>query len=472
MTLFHYLFEQQHITSILFVIFQNTINHYLILQIQCDLFDVKLHWKNHLICALGITFLYLLPIYIVDFFYFAPGLYFSVWLYSMLLFINPILAIPYYFLIKRTLKISSTKSSIFVRNHLLIHYIVVLLYMFSNNILYDSIPIFETLSKIYSNEMISIVLIMIILTLCHFLLKMSFRKAQKYIAIPSNYHEKNLGRSLLVTLLILTIFYSIIVFFRTTWLSNNRESFESTVAFIYFLLIACVLAYLIISIFHLRSKIFEWEVNSTEIYISSLLNANQEFRGIKHDFYNVLQTYGGYLEIEDYTGLKKYHNSLFKTTKTAGDFLSLIEILKPRISVYSLIKAKAETCEKNKISLFFNQMCDISDIVLTDIDLCRILSIIIDNAIEEASLSVKKQINISFEKKDKDTIVFVISNTTKNDVSIDQIFNNGYTTKKEHSGIGLSQVIHILSTYEYCRARANYHDNQFTMFLILSTHKE
>ncbi len=472
MSLLIYLFEQQRIVSIIFVIIQNVVNHYLILQIQFDMFDYKVHWKNHLLCAVGISILYLTPVYLVDFFCFSPGLYFSVWLYSVLLFVNPLAAIPYYFIIKRTLKITSTKSSIFVRNHLLIHYIVVLIYMLMCNLLYGFIPVSEVLPKIFSYEVVSIVLVALLLGFAHFLVKLYLDRPQKYIMIPSNYHENNLQFSLFETFTVLSVFYATIVFFRMTWLSHNRESFQLTVVFIYLLLIVCVLAYLFVSLLQLRLKIFKWEVNATEIYISSLLNINQEFRGIKHDFYNVLQTYGGYLELEDYNSLKKYHNSLFKTTKHAGDFLGLIEALKTRIAVYSLIKAKAEVAEKQEITFSINQICDITDVVLTDIDLCRVLSVVIDNAIEAAQISDKKQISLSFEKKDPETIVFAISNTTKEDAPTDHLFDMGYTTKEGHSGIGLSQVVHILNTYEHCKARANYHDNQFTMFLILATHTD
>ncbi len=462
-----YFVEQRRIWGILFVILQNMVNHYIILKIQFELFDIKIPLKRHLLCSLAISILYILPLYTVDLFFFSPGIYFSVWLYTMLMFINPISGMLLYFVIKKILKLTPTKSSIILRNHLLMHYVVVLMYMLLNNMFYGILPVYEVFINFYFHEIVSIFLIILLLLFVYAFFKIYTKKGKRNISIPVNYNDKNLFFQLLQTFLVLIIFYVGIVFFRIKWLSSNLTTFEPTIVLIYFLVIACIISYLVISISFLRSKFFEWETQAAGTYISSLLHANQEFRNIKHDFYNVLQTYGGYLEIEDYEGLKRYHQALFNQTKTAGDFLSLIEVLKSRIAIYSLFQSKAEMANKAGITYSINMMCDISNIVLNDLDLCRVLSIVIDNAIEAASLSEQKQINISFEKKDKKTIVFVISNTTKDNVHINKIFDYGYTTKQKHSGVGLSQVIHILNSYEHCGYRVNYHDNQFTIFLIL-----
>ncbi len=464
-----YFSRQQSIFSVLFAIAQNMVNHFLILSIQFTLFDIKIDVKKQLLCSFAITIIYLFPLYLVDFLFFAPGVYFSIWLYTSLIFINPLSALAYYFVIRKTLKLSPTKSNLILKGHLLIHYCIVLIYMLSNSILYGLMPAEMLLQNFYVQEIISIFIIVFLLYISLLIVRLYTNKTQNYITIPPDYSEKNIKIALLKTILVISLFYMVIVFFRVKWLSTNQGSFDLNTSFIYFLLIACVFLYLIISMSSLRSKFFRWETQATETYISSLLHVNQEFRGIRHDFYNVLQTYGGYIEMGDLEGLRKYHQSLFQATKAAGDFLSLIEVLKSRIPVYSLFQSKSDIANKSGVKFSFNQVCDISRIVLTDLDLCRVLGIVIDNAIEAASLSEQKQINLSFEEKDKNTIVFVVSNTTKDDVATEKIFADGFSTKENHSGIGLTQVLHILNSYEHCGSRASYHDNQFTMFLIFHT---
>lgn len=456
----------------MFAIAQNTVNHYFLLRVIFELFGIRISFKKHLLCSLGISLVYLVPLYLVDCFFFAPGIYFSVWLYTMLIFINPLSAVVEYFVIKKTLKLSPTKSSIILRNHLLMHYCVVLIYLMQNNVLYSVLPSFQVFPHFYFHEIVSIMLIIALLATAYLLFRFYMTKRKRYISIPLNYFDNNIPVQFLQTFAVLSAFYGVIVFFRIEWLSGYLDLLDPTVIFIYLLLIACVFLYIIISIFGFRAKLSEWEIRASGTYISSLLNVNQEFRGIKHDFYNVLQTYEGYLEIEDIEGLKKYHRTLFAQTKITGDFLSIIETLKSRVAVYSLLRSKSETAGKAGISFSINMVCDIRNIVLNDLDLCRVLSIVIDNANEAAAESERKQINISFEQKDERTIIFVISNTTKDHVAIDEIFHNGYTTKKNHSGIGLPQVAHIMHSYEHCGYRVNYHDNQFTLFLIFYAGEE
>ncbi len=462
-----YFTNQQSVVSLLLVFIQNVVNQVFLLNIQFTLLDIKVAPRKILLCACCVSLLYLLPLYLVDFFLFSPGLYFSVWLYSMLMFINPVSALVYYLVIKHVLNLSPTKNCIVLRNQLLMHYVVVLVYMLMNNITIGLVPNVFFLPRFFMHEFVSIVLTVVYLALCLWVVRIYVRRTRKYLTIPPDYSENHV-RNLRHTFLALSAFYGVIVFFRCTWLDSNFAPFNLNVVFMYSLLVALVLCYLMISTLQLRAKLLNWEMQTKGTYISSLLHANQQFRAIKHDFYNVLQTYGGYLDIADYPGLRRYHEELFRTTKMAGDFLSLIEALKSRVAVYSLIEAKAERAHTAGVLFSINQLCDITDVALTDIDLCRVLGVVIDNAIEAAAESENKQVSLSFERKDKNTMVFAISNSTRGEVDTSRIFDSGYTTKASHTGIGLSQVTRILNSYEHCMAIASYHGDQFTLFLALA----
>ena len=66
-------------------------------------------------------------------------------------------------------------------------------------------------------------------------------------------------------------------------------------------------------------------ISNKTVHISGLFKGMEEFRGIKHDFYNILHTYSGCLELEAYDKLKAYHESLLEETTHAGITLELAQ---------------------------------------------------------------------------------------------------------------------------------------------------
>lgn len=74
------------------------------------------------------------------------------------------------------------------------------------------------------------------------------------------------------------------------------------------------------------------------------------------------------------------------------------------------------------------------------LDICNILNIFIDNAIDEVSTLDKKQILMEITKIVDDEIEIAISNTCKSYVDISNIYGMGYSTKGENHGYGLSIV--------------------------------
>ena len=73
------------------------------------------------------------------------------------------------------------------------------------------------------------------------------------------------------------------------------------------------------------------------------------------------------------------------------------------------------------------------------IDLCEVIGIILDNAIEAARETINKIIFLSINKSDRDIQIEII-NSFKNDIDLDRIGNKNYSTKVEGNGLGLSYI--------------------------------
>lgn len=173
-------------------------------------------------------------------------------------------------------------------------------------------------------------------------------------------------------------------------------------------------------------------------------------RSFKHDFFNFVQALDGYSQNNDIDSIKKMNKSILKECEEINN----IEVLDPKVikdyGVYNILIKKYCLAKKENITMNFEILTDISKYKISNYHLCRILGILLDNAIEAAKECDEKIINVKFVKDSKaNRQLVVIENSYKKlDIDLDKIFEKGFSTKcnsKEH-GLGLWNVRKILST--------------------------
>jgi two-component system sensor histidine kinase AgrC len=128
-----------------------------------------------------------------------------------------------------------------------------------------------------------------------------------------------------------------------------------------------------------------------------------------------------------------------------------IELLKklhylPQGGLKGLIYYKIEQMIDKKIDVYVDISSNLKNTkVLKDNlqDISKIIGVYLDNAIEAALNADKKYIIIESYMED-DNIVFKFSNTYKESVDLNKVDKEGYTTKGEGKGYGLSLVKDIL----------------------------
>ena len=104
------------------------------------------------------------------------------------------------------------------------------------------------------------------------------------------------------------------------------------------------------------------------------------------------------------------------------------------------------------------------------IDICKILGVFIDNAIEEVKNSNKRNIKISIYMDNND-INIKVSNNYINYIDVDKIFNEGYTTKGSGHGYGLSLVKRIIEKNSILSNSSEITKNLFSQVLTIKYKK-
>lgn len=152
-----------------------------------------------------------------------------------------------------------------------------------------------------------------------------------------------------------------------------------------------------------------------------------------------------------------------------------IECLKniPKGGLKGLLYYKLAISKNNKIKLTIEVSPKVTKIIkkLKDKDLkqtCIILGIYIDNAIEAALKSNKKNVTIEIYESKKQ-IVFVISNTYKDFIPINKMNFDGFTTKGEGHGRGLYYANKIISKSKKISSEKMFLDKYFVQKIYVKT---
>ncbi|KEI13671.1 accessory gene regulator AgrC [Clostridium novyi B str. ATCC 27606] len=189
-------------------------------------------------------------------------------------------------------------------------------------------------------------------------------------------------------------------------------------------------------------KVKEKKYNQLKLYSQSIENLIDDISNFKHDYNNMIFMMNGFLENNDYHSLKDYfHKNIFNEDK----YYDIAKLKKIKNSgIKGLLSAKISQILKNNIKVKIEIFNIIDEFYISEFDLCRILGIFLDNAMEATKTTTEKFISISFIK-DIDINIVILNSCTDNNININSIFKKGYSSKGNNRGIGLFNVRSILN---------------------------
>lgn len=212
-------------------------------------------------------------------------------------------------------------------------------------------------------------------------------------------------------------------------------------------------AYFFLSIYSLL-KTTKLEITSQNLeqerdYNTTLKLLYDDIRTFRHDFGNIVQAIGGYVDTNDIDGLKQYYKQL----QIDCEDIKSLEMLNPTTidnpAVYSLLTAKYHKATKLGIEMKIHVSLRLQTLNMKIYEFTRILGILLDNAIEATDKCDEKIINLEIRRDDRSPRQLLLIQNTYFDknVDINRIREKGYTSKKDDSkphGLGLWEVDKIL----------------------------
>ena len=179
------------------------------------------------------------------------------------------------------------------------------------------------------------------------------------------------------------------------------------------------------------------KVEDMEHTLTNMETLNNALRAQRHDFLNHLQVVFSLMEMHEYEEAQNYIEKVY------GDIASLSRSMKTaNPAVNALLQVKLAACEKLGVALELDITSRWQDLSMPGWEMCKVLSNLIDNAIEALEGVPKPKLKLSLSE-DLKTFRFVIANNGPMipEVSWFRIFLPGITTKTDSEGHGMGLFI-------------------------------
>ena len=320
---------------------------------------------------------------------------------------------------------------------------------------------YESLSgSIISN--FSVLGIMIILTV-------SIRKPLKKLINYNLSTNKKIIVMSSITLVMLAIFFYNLI--KTFEFNNNIITY-----LVIIVMLICILLYLF------KQKIENEKISKKYDELLDVMKSYEsdieEQRTLRHETKNEFATIKCKLQDkEDNKTIIEYIDSVIDEKEKAGSTkYSKFKYL-PSSGLKGFFYYKFIEAEKKGISVSVNISKQIENSFLKDIetkdfkDLARIIGVYLDNAIEASSTSEDKKLGIEMYLI-KEKIEIIITNTFNNEINLDKIGKESFSTKGKHRGHGLLLVNKILSENNKFEAKNEIRGNIYIQSLKIKDNKK
>lgn len=207
-------------------------------------------------------------------------------------------------------------------------------------------------------------------------------------------------------------------------------------------------------------------------YTKRMESFYDEIRVFRHDYRNILATMQDYIDTGDIHALQEYfHDKILANTDILSDdgfFLGKLHLIEDH-AIKSLLYTKLISILNHNLSLTLELTERIPDIAIDNLLLCRVLGILLDNAIEASLTSDEKALHLAIVRTDNAVIFSIANSTIPLEVPVSQLSTQGYTTKENHSGLGLYTINKLLDPLSNVSLCTEYHDEIFKQTLEICT---
>lgn len=214
------------------------------------------------------------------------------------------------------------------------------------------------------------------------------------------------------------------------------------------------------------------ESKQLQEYTDMIEHMYGDMRKFKHDYINILSTMNGFIQMNEIDKLKTFFsekivpmsNSIDKDDMKLGSLQNL-----KTIPLKGMLSSKLLQAQNKKLDILIDIVEELTLDDIEVIDLCRIVGILVDNAMEAAEKSKEKLVRLAFIQRENSKIIIIMNSIPDNLPPIHKMFKKGFSTKGTNRGLGLATVNAITHEYNNLTLNTSIEDSRFIQELNILT---
>ncbi|WP_042751903.1 competence system sensor histidine kinase ComD [Streptococcus mitis] len=216
----------------------------------------------------------------------------------------------------------------------------------------------------------------------------------------------------------------------------------------------------------LKQKKFEQK--HLQNYTDEIVALYNEIRGFRHDYAGMLVSMQMAIDSGDLQEIDRvYTEVLVKANhKLRSDKYTYFDLNNIEDSALRSLVAQSIVYARNNGVEFTLEVKDtITKLPIELLDLVRIMSVLLNNAVEGSADSYKKQMEVAVIKMETETVI-VIQNSCKMTLTPSgDLFALGFSTKGRNRGVGLNNVKELLDKYNNIILETEMEDSTFRQII-------
>lgn len=205
-------------------------------------------------------------------------------------------------------------------------------------------------------------------------------------------------------------------------------------------------------------------------YVEKLEIMHDELASFRHDYVNVLLTLDEGVRTKDIIQVEQIYNEVIAPTSKLinNQELDIIKLSNIHIQeVKSLLSVKLIDAQRKNIQVMIDIPKPIEGIDMSMVDFIRIISILVDNGVEEANRSKDKIIQLSFFEMAKKQYFIVRNSSEQRVIDLEIIYEKLYSSKSETRGYGLYSLKNMIDKTPNATLETSFKDSLFTQSIII-----
>lgn len=260
-----------------------------------------------------------------------------------------------------------------------------------------------------------------------------------------------------------------------TFLQKANQLYGEQLYTLTLLVVTVLLLILVIKTYLEKQRLIEkheqTEYEQLMTYVEKLEFLHDELAAFRHDYTNLLLSLEQAIEKEDMAQVQRIYASTIAPTVSQVNMqqLELTKLAKvEQPALKSLLSVKVLAAQRQSIAVYLDIPQPITSMALRSDDLIRIVSVLIDNAIEAAAISEEKVLQIALFNMNEAQYI-VVKNSIQQKLSLQPLYEKNVSTKGKQRGLGLYSVQRMLKKYSNATLSTKVDATYFTQELIIKS---